>query len=119
MQKPRVLSPSLDLEMSGEKLMHDTLHIPDGIDAIFDTIVAQVAENLAGEDASRMKLVVLSGVGDIYHASLSTERSTETRLRRWSSRNVHQVCDGGARWRSRYLETVACAISRPSFWSSP
>ena len=51
--------------MTGEKLMHDTLHIPDGIDAIFDTIVAQVAENLAGEDANRMKLVVLSGVADI------------------------------------------------------
>ena len=62
MQKPRVLSPSLDLEMTGEKLMHDTLHIPDGIDAIFDTIVAQVAENLSGEDANRMKLVVLGGV---------------------------------------------------------
>jgi len=77
MQEPKILSPSLDLEMTGEKLMHDTLHIPDGIDAIFDTIVAQVAQNLAGEDASRINTVVLSGVGDIYHASLSTEYAFE------------------------------------------
>src|SRR5262245_1334277 len=77
MQKPKIPSPSLDLEMTGEKLMHDTLRIPDGIDAIFDTIVAQVAANLAGEDARSINTVVLSGVGDIYHASLSTEHAFE------------------------------------------
>src|SRR5262245_6167415 len=37
----------------------------------------------------------------------------------WLSRNVRHVCDGGVRRRTRYLETVACEISRPSFWSSP
>jgi glucosamine--fructose-6-phosphate aminotransferase (isomerizing) len=77
MQKPKIPSPSLDLEMSGEKLMHDTLHIPDGIDAVFDAIVAQVAENLAKEAPSTINTVVLSGVGDIYHASLSTECAFE------------------------------------------
>ena len=49
----------------------------------------------------------------------TVKKSTETRVRRWLSRNLRQVCDGGARWRTRYLETVACAISMPSFWSSP
>lgn len=77
MQKPRILSPSTDLEMTGEKLMHDTLHIPDGIDAIFDTIVAQVAANLANVDARRISLLVLGGVGDLLHASLSTEYAIE------------------------------------------
>jgi hypothetical protein len=28
---------------------------------------------------------------------------------------VRQVCDGGLRWRTTYLETAACEISTPSF----
>src|SRR4029453_1453971 len=49
----------------------------------------------------------------------TVKKSTETRLPMWLSRNVRHVCDGGVRRRPRYLETVACEISRPSFWSSP
>ena len=49
----------------------------------------------------------------------TVKKSTETRLPTWLSRNVRQVCDGGVRRRTRYLETVAWEISRPSFWSSP
>jgi hypothetical protein len=43
----------------------------------------------------------------------------DTGLRMWLSRNVRQVCDGGLSGRPKYLDTVACAISMPSFWSSP
>ena len=49
----------------------------------------------------------------------TTKKSTETRVRRWLSRKVRQVCDGGLRRRTTYFETVAWEISRPSFWSSP
>ena len=49
----------------------------------------------------------------------TVKKSTETRLPTWWSRKVRQVCDGGVRWRTIYLETVAWEISRPSFWSSP
>jgi hypothetical protein len=34
---------------------------------------------------------------------------------RWFARKVRQVCDGGFRWRTTYLETAACEISTPSF----
>jgi hypothetical protein len=49
----------------------------------------------------------------------TTKKSTETRLPRWFARKVRQVCDGGFRWRTTYLDTVAWEISMPSFWSSP
>jgi hypothetical protein len=49
----------------------------------------------------------------------TTKKSTQTRLPRWLSRKVLQVCDGGLRWWTRYLDTAACEISIPSFWSSP
>ncbi len=49
----------------------------------------------------------------------TVKKSTETRLRMWLSRNVRQVCDGGFRWRTTYLDTVAWEISMPSFRSSP
>jgi hypothetical protein len=45
----------------------------------------------------------------------TTKKSTETRFPRWLSRKVRQVCDGGLRWRTTYLETAACEISTPSF----
>jgi hypothetical protein len=35
------------------------------------------------------------------------------------SRNVRHICAGGVLRRLRYLDTVACAIWMPSFWSSP
>src|SRR4029450_8290151 len=34
------------------------------------------------------------------------KKSTETRLPRWLSRKVLHVCDGGLRWRTRYLDTA-------------
>jgi hypothetical protein len=35
----------------------------------------------------------------------TVKKSTETRLRRWLSRKVRQVCDhGGLRWRTMYLD---------------
>ena len=49
----------------------------------------------------------------------TVKKSTETRLPMWLARKVRQVCDGGVRRRTRYLETVAWEISRPTFWSSP
>jgi hypothetical protein len=49
----------------------------------------------------------------------TTKKSTETRLPKWFARKVRQVCDGGFRWRTTYLDTVAWEISMPSFWSSP
>src|SRR4029077_16749583 len=49
----------------------------------------------------------------------TVKKSTEARLPTWLARNVRQVCDGGVRRRTRYLETVAWAISKPSFRSSP
>src|SRR5262249_3535578 len=47
----------------------------------------------------------------------TAKKSTETRLRRWLSRKVRQVCDGGLRWRTMYLDTAGCEISTPSFCS--
>src|SRR6267378_818472 len=35
------------------------------------------------------------------------------------SRKVLQVCEGGLRWQTMYLATVACARWMPSFRSSP
>jgi hypothetical protein len=32
---------------------------------------------------------------------------------------VRQVCDGGLRWWTMYLDTAACEIATPSFCSSP
>jgi hypothetical protein len=49
----------------------------------------------------------------------TTKKSTEISVPTWLARKVCQVCDGGVRRRTRYLETVAWEISRPSFWSSP
>ena len=48
----------------------------------------------------------------------TVKKSTETRVRTWLSRKVRQVCDGGFRRRTTYLDTVACEISMPSFCSS-
>jgi hypothetical protein len=48
----------------------------------------------------------------------TTKKSTATRLPRWLSRKVLQVCDGGLRWRTRYLDTVACEID-PRFLEFP
>jgi hypothetical protein len=49
----------------------------------------------------------------------TVKKSTETRLRRWLSRNVRHICDGGLLRRPRHLDTAACEISMPNFWSSP
>jgi hypothetical protein len=43
------------------------------------------------------------------------KKSTETSLRRWLSRKLRHVCDGGFVRRPRYLDTAACEISMPSF----
>src|SRR4029453_9757862 len=49
----------------------------------------------------------------------TTTKSTETSVPTWLARNVRHVCDGGVRRGPRILDTPACEISRPSFWSSP
>jgi hypothetical protein len=49
------------------------------------------------------------------NSTVGTKKSTETRFPRWLLRKVRQVCDGGLRWRTTYLETAACEISTPSF----
>ena len=63
-------------------------------------------------------------VGGLHRSGLrctvgTTKESTETRLPKWLSRKVRQVCEGGIRRRTRYLETVACEIARPNFRNSP
>jgi len=115
MQTSKILSPSLDLEMTGEKLMHDTLRIPDGIDTVFDTIVAQVAENLAAEDASNITSVVLSGVGDIYHASLSTEYAFErlTGIRTFAMPSMRLGLYGSTTLPSGTVVTLGSYSGRP------
>ena len=48
------------------------------------------------------------------------KKSTETSVPTWWARKLRQVCDGGGgRRRTRYLETVAWEIARPSLRSSP
>jgi hypothetical protein len=47
------------------------------------------------------------------------KKSVETSVPTWLARHVRQVCEGGIRRRTRYLETVACEIARPNFRSSP
>ena len=45
----------------------------------------------------------------------TVRKSVETSVPTWLARHVRRVCEGGIRWRTRYLETVACEIARPNF----
>ena len=49
----------------------------------------------------------------------TTKKSTDTNCLTWFSRNVRQVCEGGFRGLTTYLETVDWDMSMPSLSSSP
>ena len=49
----------------------------------------------------------------------TVKKSTDTKLLRWLSKKVRQVCEGGFRWRTMYLFTLVSPMSIPSLSSSP
>ena len=49
----------------------------------------------------------------------TVKKSTDTRLFRWLSRKVRQVCDGGFRFRTRYLLTLVSPMLMASLSNSP
>ena len=89
----------------GERL-HELLSRPLGRRDVGDVDVDDASPVMRQDDEDNNTLN--STVGTV-------KKSTETRLRMWLSRNECQVCEGGFRWRTTYLDTVAWEISRPSF----
>lgn len=63
--------------LTAERLLNDTLAIPESVRASFGSLVEVVERTLKNADVQGIDSFVLSGSGDLYHAALATEIAFE------------------------------------------
>lgn len=63
--------------LSGQRLLTDTMAIPDTLSAAFPRLEDEIGRALADIDPGSKRLIVLSGSGDLLHAALSTRVAIE------------------------------------------
>lgn len=63
--------------LSGQRLLADTMAVPDTLAAHFPRLEEEVARALADVELDSKRLIVLSGSGDLLHAALSTRMAIE------------------------------------------
>jgi glutamine---fructose-6-phosphate transaminase (isomerizing) len=59
--------------LSPQRLLDDTLHIPETLSASFDAVAANVIDGLRGADVADIDAIVLAGSGDLHHSALAAE----------------------------------------------
>ena len=62
---------------TAQKLLADTLAVPDGVRQSFDTVARLVEETLTAGRAEPVTGIYLAGSGDLHHAALATELAFE------------------------------------------
>ena len=62
---------------TAQKLLADTLAVPDGVRRSFDTVARLVEETLTADQAGPATGIYLAGSGDLHHAALVTELAFE------------------------------------------
>jgi glucosamine--fructose-6-phosphate aminotransferase (isomerizing) len=63
--------------LSKDRLLADTLGIPDMLKAALPGLEAEIINSMAGADVATKKMIVLSGSGDLLHSALSTRSAIE------------------------------------------
>ena len=64
-----------DAVLTCERLLEDTLAVPDRVEPLIGPVWEQVASQVTPEAVRGIDLIVLSGSGDLYHAALGCERA--------------------------------------------
>jgi len=63
--------------LTSERLLNDTLAIPESVRASFDSLVEVADRALSAVDVRGIDSILLGGSGDLYHSALSTEFAFE------------------------------------------